>query len=82
MIQTDKPWSVSNFQDFFRARLRLCGVGDEDTVWYTGHSIKRGTVQLYRSLGVRDEQVRERIQITGPNAYANYTAAYNDFKAI
>lgn len=44
----------------------------------TGHSIKRGSVQLYRSLSPRDEMVMEFIQRKGPNAYANYCAAYND----
>ena len=46
MIQMGKPWSLSNFQHFSRARLRVCGVGDGDSVWYTGHSIKQGTIQL------------------------------------
>ena len=36
-----------------------------------GISAKQGAVQLYRSLGIRDEQVLEIIQMTGMNAYAN-----------
>lgn len=54
------------------------GVGRRDVVMYSGHSIKRGAVQLYRSLSVRDEQVMEIIQMKGPHAYSNYTASYND----
>ena len=81
MIHMDKPWPVDKFQDFFRARLRICGVGDEDAVWYTGHSIKRVSVQLYISLGVLDGQIREWIQMTGPNSYSSYTSAFNDCQA-
>ena len=50
--------------------------------WNTGHSIKRGCVQLYRSLGVRDEQIMEWVQMIGANAYHNYTQAYNDCHAV
>ncbi len=57
MISSDKPWSAISFHDFFRERLRMCGVGSDDTLWYAGHSIKHGSVQLYRSIGVRDEQI-------------------------
>jgi len=39
---------------------------------------KEGAVQLYRSLGVRGEQVMEIVQMKGPRAYANYCEAYND----
>lgn len=45
---------------------------------FSGHSIKRGSVQLYRSLGIRDESVMEIIQMKGHHAYSNYTAAYSD----
>lgn len=45
---------------------------------YTGHSIKRVSVQLYRSHGIRHEMIIEIIQMKGHHAYANYFAAYND----
>lgn len=78
MICTEKPWPVTEFTKFLRGRLRLCGVGPGDVSLYSGHSLKRGCVQLYRSLGMRDEHVMEIVQMSGDNAYANYCAAYND----
>jgi len=78
MTLANEPWPVGMFTQFLRARLRLCGVGPADVEKYSGHSLKRGAVQLYRSLGIRDEQVMSIIQMTGPNAYANYCSAYND----
>ena len=45
---------------------------------YSGHSLKRGSIQLYRSLGLRDEYVMEKVQMVGQRAYATYCAAYND----
>ena len=35
-------------------------------------------VLLFRSLGLRDEYIIQRIQMVGPKAYANYCEAYND----
>ena len=78
MIDTGRQWSTHDFTEFLRKRLRLCGVGSGVTELYSAHSLKRGAVQLYRSLGVRDENIMEIIQMSGPNAYANYCAAYND----
>lgn len=77
-INCDKPWSAKGFKDFLRSRLNSIGVGPSDCERFSGHSIKRGSVQLYRSLGVRDEMIMEIIQMTGNHAYANYCAAYND----
>ena len=81
MICTDQAWTNGEFVRFLRERLRSCGVGASDVVLYSGHSLKRGCVQLYRSLGIRDEQVMEIIQMNGFNAYSNYCAAYNDCAA-
>ena len=53
-------------------------VGAGVTEPYSVHSLKHRFVQLYMPLGVRDENVMETIQMRGPNAYANYCAAYND----
>lgn len=77
-INTSVPWSVSNFTSFLRKRLFQIGVGSSDVDMYTGHSIKRGNVQLYRSLGYRDDYIMQKIQMTGFKAYANYCEAYND----
>ncbi len=56
----------------------MCGVGNDDVVISTGHSIKRKCVQLYWSLGLRDEQMVEIVQMRVKNASTTYNAAYND----
>ncbi len=82
MISTDKPWSVSSFQDFIRNRLRMCVVGSNDMLWCTGHSINRGSAELCRWIGVRDQQICGWIPMKGQNVYTNYGAAYNDCQAV
>ncbi len=59
VIVTNKFWTTNDFKVFLRARLRLCGVGPGNLDRYSGHSMKRGCVQLYRSLGVRDEHIMQ-----------------------
>lgn len=78
MVDVLKPWSTRAFTDFFRSRLRMCGCGADAVDMYSGHSIKRGCIQLYRSLDLRDEQIMDIIQMRGPNAYSNYCASNND----
>lgn len=74
-----KAWTSDSFRTFLQDRLKSIGIGDSDCTWYTGHSMKRGSVQLYRSLNVRDDYIsKEIIQMKGWNAYANYCSAYND----
>ena len=72
------PLSSAKFNILMRGRLRTIGIGGGDILMYSGHSLKRGSVQLYRSLGLRDEYVMQRVQMVGPKAYANYCEAYND----
>ena len=78
LVDTTKPWNSKKFKIHLQKRLSAIGIGDADLEMYSGHSIKRGSVQLYRSLGLRDEAIMEIIQMSGQNAYANYCAAYND----
>ena len=78
ILHTGKGLSSSKFTKLLRNRLETIGIGNADVIMYSGHSIKRGAVQLYRSLNMRDEQIMEIIQMKGPHAYANYCAAYND----
>ncbi len=78
MLNTGKELSSSKFSKLLRNRLEIIGIGKEDVLMYSGHSIKRGAVQLYRSLNLRDEQIMEIVQMKGSHAYANYCAAYND----
>lgn len=40
----------------FRVRIKLFGIRSDDMVWYTFNSIKRGSVQMYRYLGVHYEK--------------------------
>ncbi len=72
MMTYDTPWSYSDFTTFLRLRLLMCGVGNDDVVIYTGHSIKRKCVQLYWSLGLRDEQMVEIVQMRVKNASTTY----------
>lgn len=44
----------------------------------SGKSLERGAVQLYRDLGIRDEQIMEIFQIHDANVYSKYCAAYKD----
>lgn len=78
LFNHEVPLPAAKFKDFLRARLLSIGIGEANTKLYTGHSLKRGSVQLYRSLGLLDEYIMQLIGMTGPNAYANYCAAYND----
>lgn len=78
-LNNENPLSVKQFTSFLRDRLVKVGIGQGGAKIFTGHSIKRGSVQLYRSLSLRDEMIMEIIQMTVHHAYENYCAAYNDF---
>ena len=78
ILDCSKHWSVEKFNSHLQNRLLSVGFGPSDVLRYTGHSIKRGCVQFYRSLNVRDEYIMQIIQMTGDNAYRNYCAAFND----
>ena len=78
MIDVNRQWSTHDFIAFFRLRVRMSGVGSGVVDLNSAHSLRWGCVQLYRSLGMRAENIMEIMQLTGPNAYANYCAAYND----
>ncbi len=78
MVDTGRQWSTRAFTEFLRQRFCLCGVRSGVTELYSAHSLKVGAIQLYRSLGVRDENTMEINQMSGPNVWASYCAAYND----
>lgn len=78
-LKYEKPMSCHRFVCFMRSRLELIGIGCDDVGAYTGYSLKRGSVQLHRSLGYMDEFIMRKIGMVGPNAYANYCATYNDY---
>ncbi len=60
------------------SRFLSSGIGARDIQRYAGDSIKRGSIQQYRSPGLRDEYVMQRVQMVGPMAYANFCKANND----
>ncbi|PXF39657.1 hypothetical protein BWQ96_09131 [Gracilariopsis chorda] len=78
-LNFERPLSCHKFVTFMRSRLVTIGIGSADANAYTGHSLKRGSVQLHRSLGYMDEFIMRKMGMVGPNAYANYCAAYNDY---
>ena len=77
-IDPSKPLSSDRFRKLMRGRLTSIGIGEGDIKMYSGHSIKRGAVQLYRSLGLKDEYIMKKVQMVGANAYLRYCEAFND----
>lgn len=77
-INCSIPLSASRFTKILPDKLRTIGIGTSDVSMFSGHSLKRGCVQLLRSLGLRDKCVMERIQMTGSRAYTLYTESFND----
>jgi hypothetical protein len=77
-----RSWDPKTFIDYMRQRLILAGEGSGNVRYFTGHSIKRGSVQLYRTLGVSDTWIMRRIHMTGEYAYLRYTEAFNDAAPI
>lgn len=53
--------------------------GSEEVEMYTGHSIRRGSHQMYLLMSITDERAIEFIKLKGYHAYANYCDAYNDW---
>lgn len=51
----EAAFSVSKFTKLLRERLSSIEIGERDAQAYSDHSIKRGAVQLYWSLGYKDE---------------------------
>lgn len=77
-INPDRPLNSSRFTTLLRDRVAHLGIGSQDCIMYTGHSLKVGAIQLYRALGLRDKYIMQKVQMSGSRAYDNYCAAYND----
>eukprot|EP00737_Agarophyton_chilense_P002027 gb/GEZJ01002293.1/.p1 GENE.gb/GEZJ01002293.1/~~gb/GEZJ01002293.1/.p1 ORF type:complete len:206 (+),score=22.41 gb/GEZJ01002293.1/:412-1029(+) len=71
-------FSVSKFTDVLRIRMHAVGVGECDVKAHSGHSLKRGAVQLYRAQGFKNEMIMELVQPSDYHSYSNYCEAYND----
>lgn len=46
MIRTDQARRIKDFTNFFRKRLRTCGVEAGDVQIFSGHSLKKGCIPL------------------------------------
>ena len=60
VIDCSSPMTAARFTKVLRTRLESIGVGSCDVAMYSGHSLKRGCVQLLRSLGLREEYVVQK----------------------
>lgn len=72
------PWSKKHFESFMARRFVSLGIGQSIARTYTGHSGKRGGVQLLRFLGCKDIFIMNWFGMTGSGAYLRYTEAFND----
>ena len=77
-INPVKPLSSNRFSKLMRLLLTSISIGKGDVRRYSGHSIKRGAVQLYRSLELKNEYIVKKVQMVGANAYLKYCEAFND----
>lgn len=75
---SSKLLSFVKFGTFFRDSLARIGFIPADLLEGSGPSIKLGSIQRYRLLDLRDENIMERVLMTGPNAYRNYCPTYKD----
>jgi hypothetical protein len=73
-----KKWDHKTFTEYMRDRLRKIGQGSDVAARFSGHSIKRGSVQLYRKIGMSDLWIMQRINMIGEGAYTRYTEMFND----
>ncbi len=64
-LEHKKPWERRYFTDFLHNRLLSIGIPPSDVKCITSHSLKRGGVQLLRFLGVKDQSIMTRFNMTG-----------------
>ena len=74
----------NQFIRFLHSRLESIGVPPAHIQSYTGHSIKRGGVQLLRALGVTDATIMKWFGMSGEGSYIRYTEICNqsNFKEV
>lgn len=74
----EEPWPRKSFVSFMQERFRDIGFGSGVLNAHTGHSPKRGGVQLLRFLGCKDTFIMKWFGMTGQIAYLRYTEGFND----
>lgn len=67
-----KSWPVDRYCHHLRKRAMDAGWSERDANCITGHSGKRGCVQLYRLLGVSDTEIMELCMMASLQAYMRY----------
>lgn len=77
-----EAWPRISFVEFMQDRFEKIGQGRGFVKAHTGHSPKRGGVQLLRFLGVKDMHIMKWFGMTGQGAYLRYTEGYNDLEGI
>lgn len=78
VINCGRILKSKKFQNELQGRLRFLGFGEDTLAGFSGHSLKRGAVQLYRSLRLRDEEIMRRMQMKDYAAFMRYTATFNN----
>lgn len=74
--------SRKSFVNFVQGRFTEIGVGSSTVQAHTGHSLKRGGVQLLGFLGCKDLFIINWFGMTGQTAYLRYTEGYNDASGV
>lgn len=77
MILTE-PWPRKSYVSFLKDRLTEIGIGSGVVNTHSGHSPKRGGVQLLRYLGCKDHFIMKWFGMTGQAAYLRYTEGFNN----
>lgn len=57
----------------------MCYVGAEEPDMHSGHSLKRGATQRYRSIENRAKQITEIVQLSGDQVFSKNFEAYNSY---
>lgn len=77
-----EPWSRKSFVACMQGRFAEIGIGSGIARSHTGHSPKRGGVQILRFLGCKDLFIMNWFGMTGQTAYLRYTEGFNDAAGV
>ena len=76
------PYSRKTLLNFLQSRSMTLGYGVRRAKRFTGHSAKRGGVQLMRFLGCTDLYIMNWFKMSGQKAYIRYTEGFNDLSGL